>query len=254
MASIRETPITEFVFWPAERTDAYVLPTLTRATTLYGTPTTIRCKVNGNPPTRPQLAFATDEVQLTQRKENLYCMPDEETWEAFLDELATLQDALTALKAEVSTLQLYSKRRDELERQNIKTNPVCRSAIQIWPIDKRFYSAFEPWAISSIRRGRVEGHSFHNLRLADSSSSMANSIYEWHCCWTEADWQRVNAAHTAAAEAYTVVAARVQALGKYNTAAKDGRYRALQRKGESVAVGLFAPETKKKTRKQKVAA
>ena len=42
----RETPITEFVFWPAERKDAYELPELTRATTLYGTPTTIRVRVN----------------------------------------------------------------------------------------------------------------------------------------------------------------------------------------------------------------
>jgi len=253
----RETPITEFVFWPAERNAPYELPELTRATTLYGTPTTIRVRVNHKMATRPQLTFNTEAREHTQRKEGLYCMPDEATWDLFLDELATLQDALSALKAEVATLPLYHTRRDALERTGVKSNPICRSGIRVWPIGKRIYSQWEPWAITDIRRERIAGHSMHNIRLVGSSNSMANSIYDWHCCLTEADWKRTKAAHDLAKAAYAVVAARIKTLGKYNEAVKDQRYRGQQRVSAPVNVGMFATnglaKKKRKLPAQKVA-
>lgn len=251
----RETPITEFVFWPAERKDAYVLPELTRAITLYGTPTTIRVRVNHTMTTRSQLRFNATAREQTQRKEGLYCMPDEVTWELFLDELATLQDALTVLKAEVARLPLYHTRRDALERQGVKSNPICRSGIRIWPIEKRYYTTRHPWEITTILRGRITQHSMHNIRIDGSSNSMANSIYDWHCCLTEADWTRTKAAHDVATAAAAAVEQRITALGTYPEAVKDQRYRTIQRVGEPVEVGMFAQNGKAKKRlpAQKVA-
>jgi hypothetical protein len=243
----RETPITAFVFWPAEREDPYLLPALTRGTCLYGTPTTIRVRLDHNLKDRPQLTLKHTAGEQTQRKEGLYCMPNEETWEEFLNELATLQDALTALKDVVATLPVYSKRRDELERQKVVTNPVCRSGIQIWPIGKRVFSHWEPWAITSCRRGRVMGHSMHNIRI-EGSGSMSNNIYDWHCCLTEADWQRTSAAHKVTKEAMGAVARRIQSLGKYHEAVKDLRYRDVQKPGMSAEVGMFEKKAPAKKR------
>jgi hypothetical protein len=241
----RETPITAFVFWPAEREDPYLLPKLTRGTCLYGTPTTIRVRLDHKLTDRPQLTLDHTAGEQTQRKEGLYCMPNDETWEQFLDELATLQDALTALKDVVATLPVYSARRYELERQKVMTNPICRSAIQIWPLDKRVYSHWEPWAITNCRRGRVQSHSMHNIKI-EGSGSMSNSIYDWHCCLSEADWTATEAAHKVAKAAMGVVAKRIGALGKYHEAVKDHRYRDVQKPGLSAEVGMFAQNGKAK--------
>jgi hypothetical protein len=248
--ALRETPITAFVFWPSEREQPYTLPKLTRGTCLYGTPTTIRVRLDHKLADRPQLTLDHTAGEQTQRKEGLYCMPSEEVWEEFLTELAAYQDALNALKDVVATLKVYSKHRDAQERIGVMTNPLCRSAIRIWPIGKTIHSHWEPWAMTTILRGRVEHHSMHNIKI-EGSGSMSNSIYDWHCCLSEAEWTATEAAHKAAKAAMGPVAKRIGELGKYSEALKDHRYRDVQKPGLPPEVGMFEP---KKTRAKKQAA
>jgi hypothetical protein len=248
--AIRETPITAFVFWPSEREEPYTLPTLTRGTCLYGTPTSIRVRLDHKLPDREFVQLAHTAGEQNQRKEGLWCMPTEEAWEELLGLLATYQVALNGLRDVVATLKVYSKQRDALERQKVMTNPVCRSGIRIWPIGKTVHSHWEPWSMTAILRGRVESHSMHNIKI-EGSGSMSNSIYDWHCCLSEAEWTATEAAHKAAKAAMGPVAKRIGELGKYSEALKDHRYRDVQKPGLTPEVGMFEP---KKTRAKKQAA
>ena len=246
--AIRETPITAFVFWPSEREEPYTLPTLTRGTCLYGTPTSIRVRLDHKLPDREFVQLAHTAGEQNQRKEGLWCMPGEEAWEELLGLLATYQAALHGLKDVVATLKVYSKHRDALERQKVMTNPVCRSGIRIWPIGKTVHSHWEPWSMTAILRGRVESHSMHNIKI-EGSGSMSNSIYDWHCCLSEAEWAATKAAHEVAQAAGAAANARIAELGKYSAAVKDHRYRNVQKSGLSAEVGMFAQNGKASKKK-----
>ena len=74
--STRETPIVPIVFWPEERKQPYELPALTRATTLYGTPTTIRVRIDKPDPVDLITFEGVKGAEQTARKETLYCCPD----------------------------------------------------------------------------------------------------------------------------------------------------------------------------------
>lgn len=244
--STRETPIVPFVFWPAERKEPYQLPALTRATTLYGTPTTVRVRIDKLDSVERVTFAGAPRAEQTARKETLYCCPDEETWAAFMAELSEYQRLLTALRDAVKQLPHYSHRRNELERDKVLTNPVCRSGIAIAPVDKTWWSVPQPWAMTGIRRERIHRHSMHNIWVGDGDGRQ-ESIYDWHCCLTEADWERTRVAHAAAQGAAAVVEQRVKDLGKYLAAVADRRYKDLKRAGESVSeTPLFGRGGKRK--------
>jgi hypothetical protein len=253
LASNRESPITAYVFWPTEREEPYQLPILTRATCLYGTPTTIRVRLDHKLPDREFVRLAHTAGEQTQRKEGLWCMPGEEAWDELMGLLAIYQESLNGLRDVVASLKVYSKRRDELERSGVKTNPVCRSAIRIWPIAKTVHSHWEPWSMTAILRGSVESHSMHNIKIT-GHGIMSNSIYDWHCCLSEAEWTATKAAHEVARKAGEAATKRIAELGRYQDAVKDSRYRDVQKPGGSAEVGMFASTgTTKKTAKKKAA-
>jgi len=232
--SIRETPIVPIVFWPVERKEPYDLPALTRATTLYGTPTTVRVRIDHPDPVERVTFAGVPRAEQTARKETLYCCPDEETWAAFMSDLAEQQRLLTPVNGEVAQLHHYATRRNALERDKVMTNPVCRSGIAITPIAKSWYNVQQPCAIPSVRRDRIHRHSMHNIWVGDGDGRQ-EGIYDWHCILREADWERGRDAHTAAKAAAAVVEQRVKELGKYMAATADRRYKDLKRQGGSVA-------------------
>ena len=164
-------------------------------------------------------------------------------------ELSTFQRLLHALRDEVKATPYYPRRRDELERQKVMTNPVCRSGIAIAPIDKTWWNIQQPWSMTSIRRGRIWRHTMHNIWIGDEGDGRQEGIYDWHCCLTEADWERVKRAYDAAKAACTVVEQRVKELGKYMTAQADQRYKSLKRQGDVGETPMFGAKPKGQRRK-----
>jgi hypothetical protein len=242
--STRETPIVPYVFWPEERKQPYDLPALIRATTLYGTPTTIRVRIDAPTPVECVTFKGVPRAEKTARKETLYCCPDLPTWDAFMAELSEYQRLLHALRDEVKTLPHYAHRRNELERDKVMTNPVCRSGICIAPVDKTWWNVQQPWSMTQVRRDRIHRHSMHNIWVGEGDGRQ-EGIYDWHCILREADWERVRKAHSAAKAAAATVEQRVSALGKYNAAAADRRYKDLKRAGGDAAeTPMFQPKTK----------
>jgi hypothetical protein len=88
----------------------------------------------------------------------------------------------------------------------------------------------------------------HNIKI-EGSGSMSNSIYDWHCCLSEAEWTATKAAHEVAQAAGAVATKHLAELGKYAQAVKDHRYRNVQKPGLSAEVGMFAQNGKASKKK-----
>lgn len=210
----RHVPMVPHVLIVGDRRKTFVPPPLTRAATVYDTPTTVRVTL-------------PDGSQETKQQHHVYCVPDDAAWQAVEAAHAALAQRLTDLATALRELGRYDKRLAAAGGLTAAANPLTPTVIGAGDPDEypRWFNL--AWHVPQVERKRITRHTAKMLfyrygEASEAESSSAQSGY--FLCPDDAAWERVQARRAAVEAATTAVTDLLRRLGTYEEAIEDGRY------------------------------
>lgn len=225
--SDRRTPAVPHVLILGERGGAYLPPALTRAGTVYATPTTVRVLLPGG-------------RQETQQQHKVWAVPDDPAWAEIEAAVAGFGAALAALAATLRELGSYPSRLAEAGGTRAQ-NPICPSVARISDPDHAGTSWWlDAWYVPRLERTRIARHTPKMLSAGDTGAY----TFSQRDCFVlvdDAAWERLAAAHAAASAAATTTQALLRRLGTY-AEALDGRHAAQAARALGSATALVVAE------------
>lgn len=228
--SERHVPIVPHVLIIGERKGYYLPPPITRAETVYDTPTTVRVRL-------------PDGRQTTEQQHKVWAVPDDAAWaeieaavQAFGARLAELADVLRRLGR-------YAERLAVWKDAKTTPNPLCPAVARIDDPDVTGTNWWlTSWHVPRLERRPVVRHTAKML----TGDAMPNAYFFTQAgsfvLADDADWAAVEAAHAAAEQAVRDAEALLNRLGTYQDAL-DGRHAARSTGGEQGAQALAAGTT-----------
>lgn len=210
----RWLPIVPHVLILGERTAYYAPPPLTRAATIYDTPTTVRLR-------------RADGSEETQAQHKIWCVADDHAWDAIEQAVAAFGAALATYAQTLRDLGRYAERlHDERESlRTLPTGPLCPSVARAEDPDHRHHSTWmlSHWMVPGLERTAISRHTAKMLEKADGGGYIF-SQNDSFVVEDDAAWERISAAHQAAVAAAAGVEDLLNRLGTYQEAREDGRY------------------------------
>jgi hypothetical protein len=205
----RHTPIVPDILLFDEQRHPYRLPDAQQLPVRYGTPTTVRVELAGQ--------------SVTKQQAQVWCIPDDAAWERLVEVHQAFQAALDTLAGALRTLGSYPQRLKEAGGMKQAPNPLAPTVILAQDPDDvgRWWSQLG--RVPLIRRFTVAQHTPQMLRLVESMATIC-AQRDHFVCPTDADWERVQAAHQAAEDARRAFERALTELGTYDQALHDGRY------------------------------
>lgn len=229
--SDRHVPIVPHVLIVGERKGYYLPPPITRAETVYDTPTTIRVRLPGG-------------RQETQQQHKVWAVPDDAAWAEVEAAVGLFGLRLAELADVLRVLGRYKDRLVAAGGLSKAPNPLCLSVARIEDPDKKDPTT---WWLSSWHAPRLEQEPIerHTPKMLSGGGTGSYTFSQDNCFVLEDDaaWARVDAAHTAVQQAAEAVEQLLGRLGTYSEAL-DGRH-AARVAGQAPATTPPAPEADK---------
>lgn len=206
----RHVPIVPHALIIGERKGSYLPPPITRAATVYDTPTTVRVRL----PTGRQE---------TQAQHKVWAVPDDAAWLEIEAAVACFSQRLAELADVLRRLGRYKDRLTAAGGLKGAPNPLCPSVARIDDPDVKGTNWWlSAWHVPRLDRTPVERHTPKML----SSGGTGSYVFNQDNCFVladDADWAAVEAAHQAAEAAAREAEALLARLGTYQDAL-DGRH------------------------------
>ena len=207
----RWQPLARHVLIIEQRTHRYGPPPLTRAATIYDTPTTIRVR-------RP------DGKEETQAQHKVWAVPTDQAWSEIEAARDAFGQALSAFADVLRDLGRYDTRlRENGGIKQVPAGPLCPSVARADDPDASNQSSWwlSPWHVPRLERTTIARHTAKMLASADIGSYLFAQAESW-CLADDLAWERISAAHQACKDAATAVSELLRRLGTYDEALRRG--------------------------------
>jgi hypothetical protein len=209
----RWLPIVPHVLIIEQRTHRYAPPPLTRAATIYDTPTTVRLR-------RP------DGKEETQAQHKIWAVPSDQAWADIETAVARFGLELSAFADVLRDLGRYDRRlKENGGLKEIPDGPLCPSVARADDPDANNQSAWwlSPWHVPRLEEKAVARHTAKMLTDGGENAYFFTQSDSWLLA-DAAAWDRVSAAQGACKDAAADVEALLKRLGTYEEALADGRH------------------------------